>query len=273
MTRVTSELPEPPEQPEPPDDSEPPRAAVPPVDSEPPAASGAVGSRSSAAAAAAAAGPVSRRARPAKAPLSRELIVRTGLAILDREGLDALTMRRVARELDTGPASLYVYVAHREDLMAAMLDEALALVPLTAPGTWREQLRALVAAGVEAMGRHEGLAAVALGAIPTGDNALLVLDRVLALLKQGGLDDVTAAWAVDLLYLHMAAAAAEHSARASRGGDESGVVADAERRYAALPADRYPTITALRPALFSSGDRDSWGLDVLLNGILGTPAR
>ncbi|MFG2571682.1 TetR/AcrR family transcriptional regulator [Streptomyces sp. NPDC048481] len=259
MTRVTSELPEPPE---------PPEASAPSLGSETHAGSGATDSRSSSAA-----GPVSRRARPAKAPLSRELIVRTGLAILDREGLDALTMRRVARELDTGPASLYVYVAHREDLMAAMLDEALALVPLTAPGTWREQLRALVAAGVEAMGRHEGLAAVALGAIPTGDNALLVLDRVLALLKQGGVDDVTAAWAVDLLYLHMAAAAAEHSARVSRGGDESGAVADAERRYAALPADRYPTITALRAALFSSGDRDSWGLDVLLNGILGTPAR
>ncbi|MCQ9184271.1 TetR/AcrR family transcriptional regulator [Streptomyces sp. IBSBF 2953] len=217
--------------------------------------------------------PVSRRARPAKAPLSREVIVRTGLAILDRDGLEALTMRRVAKELDTGPASLYVYVANREDLMAAMLDEALALVPLTGQGAWREQLHALVEASVEAMGRHEGLAAVALGAIPTGVNALLVLDRMLGLLKQGGLDDVTAAWAVDLLYLHMAAAAAERSARVSRGGNENDVVADAARRYAALPADRYPMITALRPALFSSGDRDAWGLDVLLSGILQTPAR
>ncbi|MEU5249812.1 TetR/AcrR family transcriptional regulator C-terminal domain-containing protein, partial [Streptomyces asoensis] len=145
--------------------------------------------------------PVSRRARPAKAPLSREAIVRTGLAVLDRDGLDALTMRRVAKELDTGPASLYVYVANRDDLMAAMLDEALARVPLVTEGTWRERLRALVAASVEAMSRHEGLAAVALGAIPTGANALLVLDRMLALLKEGGLDDVTAAWAVDLLQL------------------------------------------------------------------------
>ncbi|MGK5543904.1 TetR/AcrR family transcriptional regulator C-terminal domain-containing protein [Streptomyces sp. URMC 127] len=217
--------------------------------------------------------PISRRTRPAKAPLSRDVIVRTGLEILDRDGLDALTMRRVAKELDTGPASLYVYVANRDDLMAAMLDAALAQVPLTAEGTWREQLHSLVAATTEAMSRHEGLAAVALGAIPTGDNALLVLDRMLALLKQGGLDDTTAAWAVDLLYLHVAAAAAEQSTYDAKGGDEGDTIAAADRRYASLPADRYPMITSLRQALLSPGDRDTWGLNVLINGILHTPAR
>ncbi|MFI6941432.1 TetR/AcrR family transcriptional regulator C-terminal domain-containing protein [Streptomyces sp. NPDC050418] len=216
--------------------------------------------------------PISRRARPAKAPLSRDVIVRTGLEILDRDGLDALTMRRVAKELDTGPASLYVYVANRDDLMAAMLDEALAHVPLTAPGTWREQLRTLVAATEQAMGRHEGVAAVALGAIPTGANALLVLDRVLALLKQGGVDDTTAAWAVDLLWLHIAAAAAEHSTYATKDSDEESTIAAADRHYAALPADRYPMITSLRQTLLAPGARDTWAFDVLLNGILHTPA-
>lgn len=217
--------------------------------------------------------PVSRRARPAKAPLSRDLIVRTGLEILDRDGLDALTMRRVAKELDTGPASLYVYVANRDDLMAAMLDEALGRVPLaTGDGDWQERLHALAAATVEAMSRHEGLAHVALGAIPTGANALLVLDRMLALLKQGGLDDTTAAWAVDLIHLHIAATAAEQSTYDTKGAVEEDVIATVEGQYAALPADRYPMITSLRRALFSHGDRDTWGLQVLINGILHTPA-
>ncbi|MCP2311861.1 TetR/AcrR family transcriptional regulator [Kitasatospora paracochleata] len=216
--------------------------------------------------------PISRRARPAKAPLSRDVIVRTGLDILDRDGLDALTMRRVAKELDTGPASLYVYVANRDDLMAAMLDEALGRVPLTADGTWRDQIHALANATVEAMSRHEGLATVALGAIPTSDNALLVLDRMLALLKEGGLDDTTAAWAVDLIYLHLAAAAAEESAYTTKGGEEDDTIAAADRRYASLDPRRYPMITSLRQALFSPGDRDAWGLNVLINGILHTPA-
>ncbi|MEH0510047.1 TetR/AcrR family transcriptional regulator C-terminal domain-containing protein [Streptomyces sp. B21-106] len=220
--------------------------------------------------------PISRRARPAKAPLSRDAVVRTGLRILDRDGLDALTMRRVAKELDTGPASLYVYVANRDDLMAAMLDAALAQVPLppddAGDGSWQEGLQALAGAAIEAMSRHEGLAAVALGAIPTGEHALLVLDRMLALLKQGGLDDITAAWAVDLLYLHIAAAAAEQSVRNRQATGEENVVAAADRRYASLPADRYPMVTSLREALLSPGDRDAWGLNVLINGLLHTPA-
>jgi AcrR family transcriptional regulator len=216
--------------------------------------------------------PISRRARPAKAPLSRDVIVATGLDILDREGLDALTMRRVAKELDTGPASLYVYVANRDDLMAAMLDAALANVAPTADGDWREQVRTLAGAAIEAMSRHEGLATVALGRIPTGDNALLIVDRMLVLLKEGGLDDTTAAWAVDLLYLHIAAAAAEQSAHNTGGAGEEATVAAADRRYAALPPDRYPMITSLRAALLSPGDRDRWALNVLINGILHTPS-
>lgn len=61
------------------------------------------------------------------------MIVRTGLAVLDRDGMDALTMRKVAQELDTGSASLYVYVRNRDDLLTAMLDEALAAVSLSLP--------------------------------------------------------------------------------------------------------------------------------------------
>ncbi|MEV8634393.1 TetR/AcrR family transcriptional regulator C-terminal domain-containing protein [Streptosporangium sp. NPDC051023] len=216
--------------------------------------------------------PVSRRARPAKAPLSREVIVRTGLKVLDRDGLDALTMRRVGQELDTGAASLYVYVKNREDLMDAMLDTALADVPLPAEGPWQQQVEELVVSATEAMSRHEGLALVALGGIPSGEHALRILDRLLALLKDGGLDDMTAAWAVDLLYLYITAGAAEQGAYNTTDRTQGQHLADAERLYAELPADRYPMITALRGPLLSAGDRERWGLQVLLNGILNTPA-
>src|SRR6476619_1459459 len=89
------------------------------------------------------AAPVSRRARPAKAPLSREAIIETGLRILDRDGSAALTMRRVAQHLDTGSASLYVYVANRDALMAAMLDHVLGTVPEPAGDTWHDRLTTL----------------------------------------------------------------------------------------------------------------------------------
>lgn len=216
--------------------------------------------------------PVSRRARPAKAPLSRDAIIRAGLRILDRDGLDALTMRRVAQELDTGAASLYVYVKDRDDLMAAMLDESLGRVGFTAEGTWQERLQALVDSAIEEMSRHEGLALVALGSIPTGANALLVLDRMLALLKEGGLDDITASWAVDLIYLHITAGGAERCAYNTKGMEQGAHIAEVDRHYATLPADRYPMITSMREELLSGGNRERWGLQVLINGILNTPA-
>ena len=83
---------------------------------------------------------------------------------------------------------------------------------------------------------------------------------------------MTAAWAVDLLYLHITAGAAEQGAYDTKDRTQQQHLADVERVYAALPADRYPAISALRGPLLSAGDREHWGVQVLLNGILNTPA-
>ena len=87
--------------------------------------------------------PISRRERPAKPALSRRWIVDTAVRIMRAEGLDKVTMRRLAQELDTGPASLYVYVANTAELHAAVLDDLLGQVDLSgAEGGdgWRDQL-------------------------------------------------------------------------------------------------------------------------------------
>jgi len=91
--------------------------------------------------------PISRRERPAKPALTREGIVATALEVMRAEGLDRVTMRRLATELDTGAASLYVYVRNTAELRAYMLDELLAgldLSPVTAAGDWRERLVAVL---------------------------------------------------------------------------------------------------------------------------------
>src|SRR5271163_3439474 len=87
----------------------------------------------------------STRDRPAKSPLSEGAVVDAALAILKSDGAEAVTMRRVAAALDTGAASLYVYVAGREGLQLAMLDRVTADVALETPdpSRWREQLHAL----------------------------------------------------------------------------------------------------------------------------------
>lgn len=76
----------------------------------------------------------SRRERPAKPALSRAGIIATAVALMRAEGLEKVTMRRLAQELDTGPASLYVYVRNTAELHAAVLDELLGSVDLGAAG-------------------------------------------------------------------------------------------------------------------------------------------
>lgn len=217
--------------------------------------------------------PVSRRARPAKAPLSRDLVIETGLRILDTEGLAALTMRRVAQELDTGAASLYVYVANRDDLMTGMLDHVLAGVPTPVEGDWQQRLTTLVETTVDALARHEGLALVAFGRIPTTEHALGLIEQLLALLREGGLDAATATWAVDLIHLHITAEAAEQAAHSTTGGSAADYIVGSSRRGAELPAERYPTSVAQRSHALDGGgdDRARWALRAVLNGILATP--
>ena len=90
----------------------------------------------------------STRDRPAKAPLSEEAVVDAALAVAKTEGLAAVTMRRVAAELDTGPASLYVYVRNRDELLHAMLDRVAADIPLR-----RARPEALARAALRPAGR------------------------------------------------------------------------------------------------------------------------
>src|ERR1700709_360112 len=88
--------------------------------------------------------PRSRRERPAKQALTRQGIIDAALVILRDEGLDKVTMRRIAAALDTGPASLYVYVRNTEDLHAQILDALLEPVGAPATGPWRDRLKALL---------------------------------------------------------------------------------------------------------------------------------
>src|SRR5580704_12681946 len=111
----------------------------------------------------------STRDRPAKAPLSEAAVVDAALAILTSDGLEAVTMRRVAAALDTGAASLYVYVAGREGLLQAMLDRVVATIELEAPdpSRWRAQLHSLLQRTHHALVAHPGIAAMTLADPPT----------------------------------------------------------------------------------------------------------
>jgi AcrR family transcriptional regulator len=223
--------------------------------------------------------PRSRRERPAKPALSREAIVEAALAITREEGLDAVTMRRLAQALDTGPASLYVYVANRDELHELLFDAAIGTIetePID-PARWREQLKELSRRMVKMMVEdYPGIAILAMAKIPVGDNALRLVETMLTLLKAGGASDQAAAYAADLFSMYATAIAYEQSLYATLYSDPEHELREVEKiaqRFATLDAERYPTMAALAPAM-TRGDADErfeLGMDVLINGLLATP--
>jgi AcrR family transcriptional regulator len=136
-------------------------------------------------------------ARPTPTPLSRERIVRAAVALADRDGLGAVSLRKVGAALDAGPMRLYGYVASKEELLDLMIDEVYGeVVAVDAPagGDWRESVR-LLAHGLRAAAhRHEWFVDL-LGSRPHlgGPHTLAYLDRALAAMDGApGLDDLTA---------------------------------------------------------------------------------
>ena len=105
------------------------------------------------------------------------------MAIADREGLDAVSMRRVAAELGTGAASLYRYVETREDLLDLMTDSTAAEITLAPPtGDWQADLVALGEQLRASIRRHPWLITMATTRPVLGPNGLAVLEHVLEVL-------------------------------------------------------------------------------------------
>jgi AcrR family transcriptional regulator len=81
----------------------------------------------------------------ARNPLSRERIIDTAVGVLEQDGWDALSMRRLAQELDVWPMAVYRYFRDKDELVDALVDHAAGRMELHgADGHWRERLRGLV---------------------------------------------------------------------------------------------------------------------------------
>jgi len=222
----------------------------------------------------------STRDRPAKAPLSQDAVVDAALAILQSEGLEAVTMRRVAQALDTGAASLYVYVPNREGLLQAMLNRVTATIKLEPPNPsrWRPQLHSLLRRIHEALVAHPGLAALTLADPPTTEAVLLVTENLLGILRAGGIEPQDAAWACDIFVLLVTGVASEDDVRRARGRDTAddlrGQVDDLYKIFTGLPPDRFPLLAA-HAAEMVAGDGDErfrFAIDVVVDGILARAA-
>ena len=132
-----------------------------------------------------------RATRRRRDPITQEAIVETALRILDSEGLNGLSMRRIADELDTGAASLYWHVGSKDGLLDLLFDHVIGeqQVPGPEPARWQEQLKQVARTQRATILRHRDIVAVSLGRIPMGPHALRYSEAVLAILRAGGVPD------------------------------------------------------------------------------------
>lgn len=220
------------------------------------------------------------RRPPAPRPqLTRELIVETALRLLDADGLDGVSMRRVADELGTGPASLYAHVANKEELLDLLHDRVLADIDLPEPdpARWREQLRDVGLRLYRAYSEHGDIAVVSLANVPTGPNALRVSEWMLAVALAGGVPPRAAAMTLDRLSLYIGADAYEGSLFRKRQL-ASGLtkeqffdhfVGSLRDFFAKLPPGRFPLLVK-HVEMFTEGSGDErfeFGLDMIIRSL------
>ena len=222
--------------------------------------------------------PLSRRERPSKAPLSRESIVAATLRLLD-EGVERLTMRRVAAELDTGPASLYVYVRDTQELHTAVLEEILGtsgLLELQPDDTRtpRELLVDLLMRYIAMLMRYPSVARVTAFSRPMGANYVRLVEALLDLLVRCGVPLPVAGWGIDLLLQQAETTAVEQSQRdAAIERAEEAAQRAAIGTLIAEGSVELPHLVALGEDIVSGEgpERGAWSVEVLLNGLLATP--
>ncbi|MGW1493072.1 TetR/AcrR family transcriptional regulator C-terminal domain-containing protein [Streptomyces sp. NPDC002402] len=177
-----------------------------------------------------------RRGR--KPAYSREAITAAAVALADAEGLEAVTMRKVAAQVGAGVMSLYSYAPDKETLLELMVDHVSGELPTAnaLTGDWRADLKAIAHLQRALMLRHPWLpAALSTRRIP-GPNTLAFLERALAALRPTGLDGA----AKLEIFAQLTAFVAGHVAHevAQAAASQSPDRAAAEARYlAAVAAD------------------------------------
>jgi AcrR family transcriptional regulator len=212
-----------------------------------------------------------------KKPITVDAIIGTAFGIVEREGYEALTMRRVATALETGPSSLYAHVVNKEDLDELLIGRLCAEInlPEPDPASWRQQIISVCTQLRDQYLRYPGISRAAFAVAPSNLDTLRVSEGMLAILLAGGVAPQAAAWATDSLTLYVNAYSLELSLvnRQLSHRDGSWVVSRDEllRRYDALPGT-FPQSKRYAAELTAGTghDRFDFTLGLMLDGLGGT---
>ncbi|MDG4810082.1 TetR/AcrR family transcriptional regulator C-terminal domain-containing protein [Micromonospora sp. WMMD1120] len=202
-------------------------------------------------------------------PLTRERIVAAAVTLLDEQGVEGLTMRRLAQQLDVTSTALYWHVKTKDDVLDLAVDRIFGDVPLPEPsGDWAEDVRSLARAWRAAMLRHPWTPRL-VGRPMLGPNVLARTEFLQAALVRGGRDGLHLAVATRMVANYVIGAALTEATWRQTADP---LARAAARSHLAALGGAYPTLNA-------SGHLDDsrWDDDILfeegLDGILLAVAR
>jgi AcrR family transcriptional regulator len=218
----------------------------------------------------------SAKAAPApRVPLTLDAIVEAAGRVLDREGMDGLSMRKVADELGTGAGSLYGHVRNKEALLQLLFERVIEELELPEPdpSRWQEQLKHMARETHRVVNRHRDSARLSLGRIPAGPTLVMVSEWYFELLRPVGIPDPVIAYLGDLVGLYVGAYAFEESlGLASPTGENLSpeeIGAMLRDYVVSLPVDRFPHTRGAVDLLLGGGgeERFEYGLDIIVRGL------
>jgi TetR/AcrR family transcriptional regulator, tetracycline repressor protein len=221
--------------------------------------------------------------RQPKERLRSAAIVARALAIVDAEGVDGLTIRRLAQDFAVSPMALYWHFKDKAQLLDGIADRVLEEVDLRREASdeavsWLTELRGVLEALVAAVRPHPAVATLLPSRVLTSEPGLLLAERTLALLARGGFAaDRAAELGTYLIEAVVALVSAEPGRDLPAGGEAREDAARVKRAsLLALSPRRFPAITAAADALAECASPDAYhalGIDMLIAGVEGIASR
>lgn len=204
-----------------------------------------------------------------RAPLSKERVLRAAVELADDEGLERLSMRRLAKELGVEAMSLYNHVASKDEILAGMMDSVVAEIelPSDAPD-WKAAVRASAISTRDVLRSHPWAASLWMSRQSGGPAQLRRTDWMLRTLREAGLSQDLVYHALHILEAYGLGATVQHQSFPYRGEELAGL---ANTFLQQLPADEYPDLVEhvrqhLDPPPGAEGGFEL-GLDLILTGL------
>ena len=204
-------------------------------------------------------------------PLTRDTVISAAIAVADRDGLAALTMRSLASELGVAPMAVYHHVPNKEAILDGLVDVVFAEIELpVVGGDWRREMRARAQSARAALLRHPWAVGLMESRTSPGPATLTHHDAVIATYRKGGFSVADTAHAMAVLDAYVYGFALQEVSLPFDDSDSLEEVADGILDSEAV--DRYPHLTelttehVLQPG-YDFGQEFEVGLDLILDGL------